>query len=145
GQPVTSSGQYTLPAPWFPTADLKGPAVVDKAWSSRFIHTLTDTNGAAIDVTGLANIIRLINRVGGSDLTAEVIDQTNAVVNFNAGGLFGTPTTYPEGLSADDFINVNIGHIMIAEESDYTFGVHSDDGFGLRIRGGEVLRVSGAG
>jgi hypothetical protein len=38
-----------------------------------------------------------------------------------------------------------VGHIDIPEEGDYTFGVHSDDGFAFRIRGGESISVSGNG
>ena len=39
----------------------------------------------------------------------------------------------------------SVGHIRVPEEGDYTFGMHSDDGFALRIRGGTALSVSGNG
>ena len=56
-------------------------------------------------------------------------------------GLFVDPLPYADeamalGCCADDFIMLSVGHIRILEEGDYTFGIHSDDGFGLRIRGG---------
>ena len=144
GNPVTSTGIFTVPLPWFPAADLKSPPIKDKVWSSRFIYNLFDANGNAIDVTGLANIMARINQVGTPELTADVDDSNPSVINWAPNGLFADPATYPVEL-ADDFINLNVAHLKIAEESDYTFGVHSDDGFAMRIRGAEVVRVSGNG
>ena len=40
---------------------------------------------------------------------------------------------------------LSVAHLQVREEGDYTFGMHSDDGFGLRIRGGTALSVSGNG
>lgn len=146
GHVVTSTDTFTLPRPWFPAEDLKSPGIVDKAWASRFIHEITDADLNPIQATGLANIIRIINQVGTPAIEAIVTDITTPVVNFNAGGLFGDPIPYPDEIFVlDDFINLNVGHIVIAEEDDYTFGVQSDDGFAMRIRGGEVVRVSGNG
>ncbi len=49
------------------------------------------------------------------------------------------------GLPDDHFATVYKGTIAIPSDGDYTFGVHSDDGFALRIRGGTFTSVNGPG
>jgi hypothetical protein len=62
-----------------------------------------------------------------------------------------TDNPYPDAVTGnaawtgDNFVMLAVGNVNVAAEADYTFGVHSDDGFGMRIRGAQAVSVSGAG
>lgn len=86
--------------------------------------------------------------------TATVLDTTIPFLNFNdlgggqgGGGIFGGELPIPGNIAGDDedVVVVAKARILITETGDYTFGVHSDDGFALRIRGKTWTSVSGAG
>lgn len=88
------------------------------------------------------------------DLAATVVDTTAPVINFgdlddgaNDYGMFPGDSGLPGDRSGDDdeLVVVAKGRIRITEAGLYTFGVHSDDGFALRIRGQEWLSASGGG
>ena len=49
------------------------------------------------------------------------------------------------GAQDDNFAAVYKANIQIPSDGDYTFGVHSDDGFGLRISGAEFFQTTGNG
>jgi hypothetical protein len=95
--------------------------------------------------------MNLIKSASSNDFTGTKVDTTSEVINFNGGGLFAGDLPYPDDVTAsgtwtgDDFILFAVGHIDVLEEGDYTFGVHSDDGFAYRIRGGQTISVSGNG
>jgi hypothetical protein len=91
--------------------------------------------------------------VGTAGFTNAYVDTFSDVINYPAGGgFFGNGLLYPDDVinnpewpGGDNFMVFAVGNIDIAEEGDYTFGVHSDDGFAFRIRGGEAISVSGNG
>ena len=157
GNTVTASGIFNLPNPWFPPQNLPSLPVVNKAWRIRQIF-------GAGTIDSIPTSLAAIQAVGTPAFTGVSVDYTNAVINYGNAGLFGNPVTYadpvsgttifyppevvndPSGLwTGDDFIQFSVGNIEILAEGDYTFGVHSDDGFALRIRGGEAISVDGNG
>ena len=101
-----------------------------------------------------AGAIRLIQSADNADFAGKVFDTTAEVANLGgAVGYFPEDLPYPDevldeadGLwDAENFIVVYKGTLRITESGRYTFGVHSDDGFGLRIFGGEFVSENGNG
>ncbi|MCB1097137.1 MAG: hypothetical protein KDN22_16305, partial [Verrucomicrobiae bacterium] len=101
-----------------------------------------------------AGAIKIIQKADDTDFNGQVFDTTAEVANLGGGnGLFIDDEPYPdEVVSGDDglwdgenFIVLYKGTLRITESGLYTFGVHSDDGFGLRIWGGEFVSVNGNG
>ncbi|MCB1094180.1 MAG: hypothetical protein KDN22_01200 [Verrucomicrobiae bacterium] len=149
---IAAQGTFTLPVPFFPEgAELVGAAPADGQWGTRYIWDVGT-------VSGVANTIAFIQSVADPDFAGQYFDTTSDVINHGldgsdppvdgiGGGLFGAgggngpgDLPYPDevidgGGGADDFIQYNVGYIRIPTAGDYTFGVHSDDGFGLRIIG----------
>ena len=145
GRTLSQEGSFSFPNPFFPREDLKGPTVVSNAWALRWIFGGGTVSGATV--------ITNIESVGTAAFTGASVDMTNQVINFGTGGFMGNDTPIPDELFndpsglwiGDDYILLAIGHIVIPETGDYTFGVHSDDGFAFRIRGGTAISVSGNG
>lgn len=120
--------------------DIPGPAVVKNAWAQRYVFDVGGQIGSAIVA------LDALRAAGTPQFTGTVIDTTSTVVNQGPGGLFGANLPYPDDkTAADDFVLLSIAHIVVPQSGEYTFGVRSDDGFGLRVQGGEVIRVSGNG
>ena len=101
-----------------------------------------------------AGAIKLIQAADDADFAGEVFDTTSEVANLGGGvGFFPDDLLYPDEVVAgadglwtgENFIVVYKGTLRITESGLYTFGVHSDDGFGLRIFGGEFVSKNGAG
>ncbi len=127
-----------------PVDPLPGPDGCDDAIGIRMIR-----NAGTIGNLGAA-----INAL--SNPSATVLDSTAPVINHydtdgaSGGGIFGNPIPFPGDVAGaeDNFVLSAKAKIKITEAGDYTFGVHSDDGFALRIRsqpwknvlsGGQVL------
>jgi hypothetical protein len=151
GKPASAAGTVTLPTPWLPADNLNGPTAVDKKWAVRFIFGVKDSGGNNVQIGDIPTALRYIADAGKASFTGQFVDTTSEVINWNGGGFFGNNLPYPDAVTSngdwtgDDFIGLHIGHIIVPEEGDYTFGVHSDDGFVLRIRGGEATSVNGNG
>ena len=145
------SGQLYASCAIFPVGDLAGADPANEFWATRYIWDVGQISGAA-------NSIAFIESVSDPDFAGQFFDTTSPVINHGSAGsdppedgvgagLFGAGAgdgpgdlPYPdevidEGGGVDDFIQYNIGYIRIPSVGDYTFGVHSDDGFGLRIIG----------
>lgn len=142
GNLINETGEFKLPSPFFPIADLVGPNPTNGNWGTRFIF---DTEAP---VTGFAKVVGLVQNAGKVGDT--VVDVVAKTVNYGDQGLFADSPGYPQaavdkGCCGEDFINVNIGVLRVAQNGRYTFGVHSDDGFGLRIRGAKFISSNGAG
>ena len=143
GNALRFTGEFKQPVPWFPEADLPGPAPVEGGWATRYIF-----NAGTFD--SIPSALAAIQAAGTPEFGGMFVDATSEVINHGNGGFFGNPLPYDdaataEGCCVDDFIMLNIGHIRVTEEADYTFGVHSDDGFAMRIRGGTAISKSGNG
>ena len=146
GALVTDTGTFRVALPFFPTADILGTNVLANAWRLRWVFgtdPITTGQGA------LSNLLA----VGTAEFAGAFVDTTNSVINFVSGGLFGNDVPYPDevvndasGLwTGDNYVLFGFAHLDIPEESDYTFAVHSDDGFAMRIRDGELVSISGNG
>lgn len=68
-------------------------------------------------------------------------------VDYGGRGFFKRDRAYATGVAGNDENMVGLGRtkISITEAGDYTFRVHSDDGFALRINGGSFSKVAGLG
>lgn len=143
GNPLKFNGEFKQPIPWLPAANLPGPEPVEGQWATRYIF-----NVGTID--SIPSALAAIQAAAAPDFTGSLADATSEVLNHGNGGIFGNPLAYADeatalGCCTDDFIMLSIGHIKILEEDDYTFGVHSDDGFAMRIRGATAVSKNGAG
>ncbi|HOU87883.1 MAG TPA: lectin-like protein [Verrucomicrobiota bacterium] len=125
----------------FPDGPLPGPEASCGAFAIRAVR----------DVGNVGNIATAFNALYNAN--ASIVDTTSPVVNFNdpggAGGpgIFRAELTFPGDRDGDDndFVISATTKIRITEAGLYTFGVHSDDGFALRIRGKNWVSVSGNG
>ncbi|MHC1764939.1 MAG: PA14 domain-containing protein [Verrucomicrobiia bacterium] len=146
GNTVTNSGSFTVPIPFFPPADILGTNVLADAWKIRWIFGAGTIGSGAVAMSNLVASAQ-------ADFEGIVVDTTNNVIDFGTGGLFANALPIPDELvndpsgawTGDNYVFYAFGNIEIAESGEYTFGVHSDDGFALRIRGGELLSVTGNG
>ncbi|HEV8543537.1 MAG TPA: hypothetical protein VGR78_14165, partial [Verrucomicrobiae bacterium] len=151
GQALTINSLYNIPFQIFPKTNLNGPNPVDKAWAVRFIWGIMDTNGAIVANADLNSALRAAASVGTPAFLGQSYDTTNQVINWAGGGIFGNNIPYPDAVTGDaawtgdNFIGVHIGHLVVPEEADYTFGFHSDDGAAVRIIGGQAISASGSG
>lgn len=147
GARVTDTGTFRLALPFFPSENILGTNVLANAWRLRWVFGTVDAISSA--QVALSNLLA----VGTGNFTGAFVDTTSAVINFGAGGLFGDDVTYPgevanhsSGLwTAEHYVLYGFANVDIREAGEYTFGVHSDDGFAMRIRGAEVASISGAG
>ena len=158
GHAITAGGSFSLPAPLFPAGDLPGAEPVSGMWATRYIW-----DAGTINVT--EPTLAVIQAAAEPGFDGQVFDTTSEVINHGdegsdppedgiGDGLFGAGAgdgpgdlPYPDevidgGGGTDDFIQYNIGYIRIPAAGDYTFGLHTDDGFGLRIRGLEFTEFN---
>ena len=143
GQVVSGSGTVTIPSGFFPIPDLPSPTPQGTNWAVRFILSGGDPVSSLNVAMGLVT----------NNATAALVDVIAPEINYGAGaaGIFFPDNPYPDTATnnafwiGDNFVVLGVYQLTITEEADYTFGVHSDDGFALRIRGGQVVSVSGNG
>jgi hypothetical protein len=67
---------------------------------------------------------------------SKVVSKTDPVINYSYGQYYGNDLPYPGTLISDDpscIVNEGVATITIPVSDWYTFGVSSDDGFGLTI------------
>ncbi|MFT4637080.1 MAG: hypothetical protein ACI8T1_000388 [Verrucomicrobiales bacterium] len=138
---VGAAGTITIASPVFPVGQpLPGPNGVAGAFSSRYIF---DTGG---QIGNIDAAIELVLAAEDAGFAGEIIDAEHEVIDHGPGGFFTNDFPYAEDFEAtDDFIQFNKANILITEAGDYTFGVRSDDGFGVRIHGMTFDEVNGAG
>ena len=137
---VGAEGSIKVESPLFPPGvELPGPAGVAGAFSSRYIFE-------AGTIGNMGRAIEIALESEDAAFTGGIIDVEHEVIDHGAGGFFTNDFPYPEDFeAAEDFIQLNKGNILITEAGDYTFGVQSDDGFGVRIHGMTFDEASGAG
>ncbi|HNQ91088.1 MAG TPA: hypothetical protein PKM73_20940 [Verrucomicrobiota bacterium] len=124
-----------------PDGPLPGPGPVCGGFGIRVVRDVGNVGTIASAVNALYNP------------SAAITDATSPVVNFTDPGGAGGPgiflgeITIPGDRAGgdDDFVISAQAKINITEAGAYTFGVHSDDGFALRIRGQTWTSVSGNG
>ena len=143
GSVVTERGTFTMASPVLPPANLPTPAIAPGLWATRYIFN-------AGNAGSLTEALSIIRTVGTPEFVGNTVDATSQVLNHGNGGLFGDPIPYDPAAEADgccgnNFILLSAAHINIPSAGRYTFGVHSDDGFALRIRGATAVSLSGGG
>ncbi|MCH1504668.1 MAG: hypothetical protein L7V86_13870 [Verrucomicrobiales bacterium] len=137
---VGAEGVIKIPSPLFPPGvELPGPAGIDGAFSSRYIFE-------AGTIASMTTAIDIVMQSEDAAFTGGIIDAEHEVIDHGGGGFFTNDFPYPDDFEAgEDFIQLNKGNILITEAGDYTFGVQSDDGFGVRVHGMTFHDVNGAG
>lgn len=137
----------------FPAERLGGPLGTPGNWS------VIEYRGSWTATAPASNVIRQIRDIENGDLDAEVytaempwLDITDPDTNGGGGPVLANTLgsgmfPYPSDTAGDDDDIITVAHsrIRVAEGGDYTFRVHSDDGFALRIFGAEFSESAGNG
>src|SRR5690606_37289159 len=137
GEDIGRAGSLALPVPFFPIDPLVGPEPEPGMFGTRYIWNVT----SPASITTFRSALDAIIAAGDGTLEGEFFDTVDEFIDHGNGGLFANAIPYPEevttgtGWTGDNFVQFSRGYIRIAEAGDYTFGFHSDDGFGLRIPG----------
>lgn len=108
------------------------------------------------EVTGITiagNIVDAVNQLksnAGTSVTAQLpkLDVGDPQTNGQGGSaLTGAVTPFLSNTNGDDnnLATIAKGKISVTQAGTYTFQVHSDDGFALRVVGQEFQSVNGAG
>ena len=140
---VGESRTGTLAAPLFPFGEkLVGPGGIAGAFSSRYIW-------GAGTISSMNDAIALVQAADDGDFPGVVVDVEHEVIDHGFGGFFFNDFEYPvaseDDWTGEDFIQLNKGNLLISKAGDYTIGVQSDDGFGVRVHGMTFDSVYGAG
>jgi hypothetical protein len=147
GMSITNESTFTLPAPFFPLNGLGEPSSTAGNWGFRQIWNA----GRADALVSAVGIALQANQTGFS---GKIQDTPVPFVNFaktaspGGGGLIPGDLPLPaeaQGLPASDFVIVARAKVKIPRSGDWTIGVHSDEGFGLRFIGHAFDSVSGVG
>ncbi|MDB4808380.1 PA14 domain-containing protein [Verrucomicrobiales bacterium] len=148
GNEATRSGEgaFVLDTTLMPfNTPLVGPDGLEGMWGVRYVWGAGNTDD--IDTA-----VAVLQASDNADFEGRVFDTFAEVVNDLDGGIFLEPLQpLPEEVELDedllwtgrDFIVSHRGHLIITEPGEYTFGVHSADGFGLRIYGVEFGEEAG--
>ena len=128
-----------------PPEELPGPPGENGVWGARWVRN----NGA---IGNIDDAVASILSGTGTILETNQVPVINAhdpdtPADINR-GLFQAESPYfanQVGVGEPNFAVVYKGTLMVENAADYTFGVHSDDGFALRIRGFDWTSTSGLG
>ena len=141
GNDITRSGNLVLPVPVFPIDALPGAESEEGFFGTRYIWGGIEN----ADVGSSQEAVQIIQSVANGNWDGEFFDTIHPVINFNGAGFFGGDLDYPEEVTGSDtwtgdqFIQYSRGALRFSEAGEYTFGVHSDDGMGLRVLGGPTF------
>jgi hypothetical protein len=147
GTNLVSELSFNLPAPMFPLSGLGGPTSTAGNWGLRQVWDAgrVDAIVSAVDVALKANQAGFAGKV--YDIKVPFIN-FGLSTNPGTGGLFledQAMPAEPQGLSVSDFVIVARASVSFPRSGDWTIGVHSDDGFALRVIGHPFDSVSGNG
>ncbi|NCF94881.1 MAG: hypothetical protein GWQ05_28570 [Verrucomicrobiaceae bacterium] len=142
---IGATGVIKIATPLFPFGEaLVGPGGIEGAFSTRYIWD-------AGTIGSMSKAIEFVQLADDAGFPGEVVDVEHEVIDHGSGGFFSNDFEYPEDVTgsddwaAEDFIQLNKGNILITRAGDYTIGVQSDDGFGVRVHGMTFDEVNGAG
>ncbi len=147
GTTITNESTFTLPAPFFPLSGLGGPRSTAGNWGFRQIWNA----GRADALVSAVDLALAANRPGFAGM---IHDTAVPSINFGlstnpgSGGLIPDDLPLPAeplGLTAEDFVIVARAAVKIPRSGDWTIGVHTDEGFGLRFVGAPFASASGNG
>lgn len=147
GTSFTNETTFTLPAPFFPLPGLGGPASTAGNWGFRQIWNAgrADALVSAVGIALQANQPGFAGKI--QDIPAPVINFSKTA-NPGGGGFIPDDLPLPaeqQGLTESDFVVVGRAKVKIPRAGDWTIGVHSDEGFGLRFIGAAFESVNGSG
>ena len=126
---------------------LPGPDPIEGMWSVRYIFDAGTIGslGAAVDV---------IQAASEPDFEGQIVDVAQQFMDDGSGGggIFSeAEVEYPDEIfdndawTGEDFVVFGRAFMNITDPGTYTFGVHTDDGFALRIFGAEFTAENGGG
>jgi hypothetical protein len=141
GQLFEFDGQFVADQPYFPyQKELAGAEemAVDGNWGVRYIFNVGELNDLETVLTAIGDAADDPVNFAGT-----IVDTSEPEMNHSDDGSRFTiqpdlpyhPDAIAAGLPADDFIMYGVACMRIEEAGTYTIGVHSDDGFGLRVHG----------
>lgn len=141
GNDIGRSGNFALPVPVFPIDELPGAESEEGFFGTRYIWGGIENP----DVGSSQEAVQIIQSVANGNWDGEFFDTLYPVINFNGAGSFGGDLDYPEEVTGSDswtgdqFIQYSRAAVRFSEAGEFTFGVHSDDGMGLRFLGGPTF------
>ncbi len=147
GNNVGTEATFSIPRTPFPIAGLGGPKSADGNWGIRQIW-----RGGRADA--LVTAVGIAGAATRTPFTGRVYDTNAPVVNFayslspGAGGIFPDDHPFPAegaGATSVDIVLVGRALVRIPRAGDWTIGVHSEKGFGLRVSEVPFVSVSGLG
>jgi hypothetical protein len=147
GASITNATTFTLPAPFFPLTGLGGPYSTAGNWGFRQIWNAgrADALVSAVDLALAANQPGFSGASHDTNVPAINFGKT---ANPGAGGLIPGDGPLPaesQGLTDSDFVVIARARVKIPRSGDWTIGIHSDEGFGLRFIGAAFDSVHGNG
>ncbi|HUF64191.1 MAG TPA: PA14 domain-containing protein [Verrucomicrobiales bacterium] len=149
GLPIGRTGEFTLPESLLPTGNLPGPEGSAGEWGLRQIWDFGPLVDAGLD--GLSEALAVANAADAPGFSGSISDAAVPYLNFQDGGIFFNSFRYPAqedpvlGMPEDGYVIVAKGLLRIPSSGDWTLGVHSDDGFALRVVGAVFDAVHGGG
>ncbi|MBM3840060.1 MAG: hypothetical protein FJ398_19260 [Verrucomicrobia bacterium] len=147
GASLILESPFTLPNPFFPLNGLGGPGSSAGKWGFRQIWNAgrADALVSAVDIALKANQPGFTGKIHDTAVSAINLGETAAP---GSGGLIPDDQPIPaeaQGLTESDFVIVARARVKIPRAGDWTLGVHSDEGFGLRFIGAPFASVTGNG
>ncbi len=148
GNTIASQGSFTVPNPPFSESGLGGPKGSAGNWGFRTVWNtgLVNNLEGAVETAGKPSLPGFLGKV--HDTTVKVINMGESTNPNPPYGLFADEAPLPaesQSLTANDFVVISHGYVKIPTAGDWTIGVHSDEGFGLRFIGAPFDSVSGGG
>ncbi len=148
GNLLLGEGSFTVPEPPFALTGLGGPKGRSGNWGLRQIWDvgLVNSLDSAVEAAAAAR---------QEGFAGKMHDTNVPMINFvestdgGFGGIFGEDAEplpgEGAGLSNNDFVVLGHAFVKIPITSDWTIGVHSSEGFGLRFVGAAFESASGNG
>lgn len=144
---VTNETTFVLPSPFFPLTGLGLSPSTAGNWSLQQVW-----NAGRADA--LVSAVQLALLPSRADFAGQVHRAQVPVINFGntpnpgGGGLIFDDQPLPaeaSGLTENDFVLAAKTRVRFPRAGDWTIGVHSDEGFALRLAGAPFQSVSGNG
>ena len=144
----SGAGDFTLREGLLPfRMALPGPDPIEGMWSVRYIFD-------AGTIGSLAAAVDAIEAASEPDFEGQIVDVAQQFMDDGSGGggIFSeAEVEYPDEIfdndawTGEDFVVFGRAFMNITDPGTYTFGVHTDDGFALRIFGAEFTAENGGG
>ncbi len=148
GAPLSFEGIFEVPKPALPNDPLPGPGGEDGAFGVRYVW------GTGTSLASLELAVAAVETAATVEFAGGIFDTVHPFINHGDGlGFFPNDEPYPDEVLADplglwtdeDFVQFAKGTIRVASGGDFTFGIHTDDGFAFRIFGAEFTSATGNG